>query len=234
MNRIILDTETAGNVNCRKTLRVYDLGYQIVDSDFNVLATRSFVVRDTFFNKELMNTAYYAEKVPAYWGDIKAGTRKIKAASTVYNQFHEDCKEYGIKQVWAYNAAFDRSALDTMTRVYSNQFIKSFLPKGVQWCDIWACATDIICNKRPYFDFCLANGYVSESRNVKTSAEIVYQFLTNNPAFVESHTALEDVKIETAILQACLRAKKKMNKDIRANPWQTPQKKFRAYAATLE
>lgn len=233
MYRLILDTETAGNVNCRKSLRVYDLGYKIVDGDFNTVCARSFIVRDTFFNKELMTSAYYAEKVPTYWEDIKAGTREIHSMATVRRIFCEDVANYKVKQVWAYNAGFDRAATNTACAVYSNGFVREFLPAGVVWCDIWACATDLVCNTKKYFDFCINNGFVSDAGNVKTSAEVVYRYLTNTPAFVESHTALEDVEIETFILWHCLKKRRKMNKEIAANPWRVPQKKFKEYVNSL-
>ena len=54
-------------------------------------------------------------------------------------------------------------------------------------------------------NFATTHGFVSDAGNIQTSAEVAYRFLTNDPDFVESHTGLEDVEIETAILMNCLK-----------------------------
>lgn len=229
MYRIILDTETAGEVNQHHTLRVYDLGYKVVDSDFNTVATRDFVVGEIFYNNQLMNTAYYKNKLPQYKAEIKQGIRTVETFANIRKQFIADCEEYGIKQVWAFKAGFDRDALNATINFISNDICHEFLPENVNWCDIAACACELICTKESYFDFCLKNGYVSEKDNIRTNVETIYRYLTNDNDFVESHTSLRDVEIESEILFTCLKKRKKMNKEIKNNVWRIPQKKFKEY-----
>jgi hypothetical protein len=49
---------------------------------------------------------------------------------------------------------------------------------------------------------------------VKLTAEIIYRFLTNDLDFVESHTALEDVEIETLIFAECMKKASKIEKEL--------------------
>ena len=70
---MVLDTETANSV---EQPLPYDIGYAICDRQGNVEIARSFVVAEMFLdNKDLMQSAYFAEKIPQYWEDIKSGKR---------------------------------------------------------------------------------------------------------------------------------------------------------------
>ena len=60
---IVLDTETCntpkddkGQLDTTSGL-VYDIGWAVVDKWGNVYLTRSFIIRDIFYDKELMNSA---------------------------------------------------------------------------------------------------------------------------------------------------------------------------------
>ena len=55
-----------------------------------------------------------------------------------------------------------------------------------------------------YIAFCEKYNYLTKQNKPRLTAEIVYRYLTNDNEFVESHTGLEDVEIETEILLACL------------------------------
>ena len=71
MNVQIIDTETAGSIGFPLA---YDVGYTILDPQTKEeFCSRSMVVSEIFLNHDLMNSAYYAEKVPQYWEDIKEG-----------------------------------------------------------------------------------------------------------------------------------------------------------------
>ena len=70
---MVLDTETCDRY-ARKTDQpepwnslVYDIGFTVVDSKaFEQVAGGSFVVAETFNNSRLMNSSYYADKLPTY------------------------------------------------------------------------------------------------------------------------------------------------------------------------
>lgn len=229
MNRIILDTETAGNVEKHETLRVYDFGFQVVDSKFNVLMERRYFVSEIFGNHELMNSAYYANKLPQYYQALANKEVEIRSWLAISKEFAEICKAYNVKEVWAYNAGFDRDATNATTEALSNGFKTWFMPYGVTWKCIQHAAACTICNSRNYFKFALDNGFISAKGNLSTKAEHVYAYLTNNADYKEEHTALEDVKIETAILAAVKRRHQKMETKPNRAAWMKPQKKFKAW-----
>lgn len=70
---LVIDTETCNSVD---EPLPYDVGYAICDRNGNIALERSFVVAETFLDmKDVMKSAYYAEKIPKYWEDIKNGKR---------------------------------------------------------------------------------------------------------------------------------------------------------------
>lgn len=230
MNRIILDTETAGSINDHNTLRVYDLGFVIVDGDFNIIERFSWLIRDVFFEqRELMESAYYFKKNKKYYNDLINNNIKEMKFLDAKNEFKKLCADYEVREIWAYNASFDRDALNATTKAISNGFASFFVPYGVKWCCIQHAATQLICSSRKYYTFCLSNKFVSKSGNISTTAENVFRYLTNNAEFAEDHTALSDALIETEILRKCIKKKKKFNRSINRNCWSIPQKGFKAF-----
>lgn len=72
--------------------------------------------------------------------------------------------------------------------------------------DLWEIACDRLLNNRAYKKYCINHGLWSNSvQYFKSSAETSYQYLTGNHDFIESHTALDDAKIESEILVKALR-----------------------------
>jgi hypothetical protein len=95
---------------------------------------------------------------------------------------------------------------DTMTKI------------NCDWLDIWSAIVMTKCLSKKYVKFCKENGFMTEKGNCKTSAEVVYAYLTNNTNFVEEHTGLSDAKIEYDILIMAKKTKKKIDGTV-ANPW---------------
>lgn len=220
---LVIDTETCNSV---EEPLPYDIGYAICDRQGNIYLKRSFVVAEIFLDmKDVMQSAYYANKIPMYWEDIKSGKREIRTFRTIRNIVHEDMKAYNVKKVGAYNMGFDRKALNNLTRYVTKSFYRWFFPFGTEYFCIWHMACQTILNTKSYIDFAEKNGLVSEKDNILTSAESTYKFLTKEVNFIESHTGLEDVEIETEIMAKCYRTHKKMNPKINSTCWLLPQKK---------
>jgi len=66
---------------------------------------------------------------------------------------------------------------------------------------------------------------VSTANNILTSAECAYRYIKNKCDFIESHTGLEDVKIEIEIFAKCISLHKKMATEINSGCWQKVQRK---------
>lgn len=220
---LVIDTETANSI---EQSLPYDIGYAVCDRFGHIVLERSFIVAEIFLDhKEMMKSAYFAEKIPHYWEDIKNGTREIKSIFNIRKQIKEDMKKYRIKKVGAYNMAFDKRALNNVIRYCSKSLIRWFFPFGTEFFCIWSMACQVLLNSTSYIKFALQNGLESEAGNIQTSAEACYKFLTNSVDFTEEHTGLEDVRIEIDIMAKCFSTHKKMDKNINTSCWRLPQRK---------
>lgn len=124
MNVLVIDTETANSI---EQPMPYDVGYAIVDTETGeILVERSFVVAEIFLDKELMSSAYFAEKVPQYWEGIKNGTRVMKSICNIRKQIFTDMKKYHVSKVGAYNMGFDNRATKNDIRYISGSMMRWF------------------------------------------------------------------------------------------------------------
>ena len=198
---IMIDTETTNDIDCPI---VYDVGYQVFSLDGELFCERSFVNADVFLDKELMASAYFVDKVPNYWEEIKAGERELKTWRNIKRQIADDCKRFGVTVACAHNAAFDNRALNTTQRYLTTSRYRYFLPFGITWYDTLKMARAILKDNHEYGEFCYNNDYLTTRGCRRYTAEIIYRFLTGCNDFEESHTGLEDVKIEKEILKYCI------------------------------
>lgn len=220
---LVLDTETMNSV---EEPLPYDIGWVVCDKKGNILVERSYLVAETFLEmKDVMQSAYYAEKIPMYWDDVKAGKRTIKQMWNIRRQMLDDMKAYKIKTVCAYNMGFDKRALNNLVRYVSKSWLRWWFPFGVEYNCIWNMACDVLLNRATYIKFAEKNGLISEKDNIQTSAECAYRYIKKDLEFLESHTGLEDVKIEVEIMAECYRQKQKMEKGIYSACWRRVQKK---------
>lgn len=229
---LILDVETVGNLEKRETPLVYDLGYQIVDKRGNVYARRSFVIYEIFCEeKALMQSAYYSAKIPQYWEQIKSGESQLVRFFNARRQLLDDMRQYNVNTVLAYNATFDRDALNNTIRWLTKSKMRWFFNFGTEINCIWHLACQVLLNRPSYFAMAKSNQWESASGNCSTNAETTYRYLTNKPDFEEEHKGLDDVGIETAIWLHCLRQHKKMDWSINRSCWRIPQKGYKAFRA---
>ena len=212
---IVLDTETCPidreveGVD-PKNMLVYDIGFAIVDKKGNIYRTGSYIISNVFFKEfyEKMQSSYYANKIPQYIEDIGNGTRKVKTWAEISYILREVIKEYNVTIVTAHNAQFDFYALDN-TKKYLNEY--SMLPY-MTWYDTLKMARSVMAEMPTYKQFCQENNYITATGKCKTTAEVLYRYISGNNDFKESHTALEDVLIEKEILAYCFKQHKKMTR----------------------
>lgn len=209
---LTIDTETANGLD---DALVYDIGGCIHDKKGKVYETFSFVTYEIFCQcGDLMETSYYANKLPRYEEDIKNGTRKIARLNTIRKYIANLCEKYNVKAIIAHNARFDYKALNTTQRYTTSSKYRYFLPYGIEVWDTLKMASDTIGKQKSYIKWCFENGYVTNHKTprVRLTAEILYRYITGNYNFEESHTGLEDVLIEKEIFAHCMRQHKKMRK----------------------
>lgn len=198
---IMLDTETTNSLDdpiC------YDVGFAVVDRNGSVYETHSFVVAEVFLNEELMASAYFIDKVPQYWEDIKKGTRKLAKFNTIRKVLAETMKKHNTQIVIAHNARFDYRSTAKTQRYLTKSKYRHFLPYGTEVWDTLKMAREVLKNDVDYDNFCYNNNYLTKRGCKRYTAEILYRFFTGDNDFVESHTGLEDVSIEKVIFAECM------------------------------
>lgn len=197
-NILMLDTETTNDIDCPL---VYDVGYQIFSIDGGLKCERSFLNADIFNDVELMESAYFKDKIPQYLEDVKNGKRIIKPFAYIKKVIANDCKRYNVKFACAHNAAFDNRALNTTQRYQTTSKYRYFLPFGIKWIDTLKMARQILKKDDSFGAFCFENDYLTKRGCRRYTAEIIYRWLIGDNSFNESHTGLEDVKIERMIFE---------------------------------
>lgn len=208
---MVFDTETSNGLD---DPIVYDIGFAIVDKKGNVYEAKSFVIYETFCKmKDLMQSAYYADKIPNYIEQIEKGERKIVRFATAKKIMRELCEEYKVKAIMAHNARFDYRATATTQRYLTKSKYRFFLPYGIELWDTLKMARDTICKQTMYKEWAKRNEYVTKNNQVKATAEILYRYISGDNDFIESHTGLEDVLIEKEIFAHCMRQHKPMRKE---------------------
>lgn len=213
--KIVLDTETCPLEQTDEVtpwnMFVYDIGWAIVDKRGRVYKTQSFINADIFLDeKELMKSAYYSEKIPKYWEDIKSGIRQLRSFYNIKKQLLADITEYGVKEIYAHNMRFDYGTLQNTQRWLTKSKYRYFFPKGIEICDTLKMARQVLKDSKMYRVWCEQNGYITKNNQCRFSAEVLYRYITGNDDFIESHTGLEDVMIEKDILAYCYSRHKKM------------------------
>jgi len=211
---LVFDTETAGGFAAPL---VYDVGGVVMDSSGFIHHRFHYAVLDIIGNPHIMDTAYYAEKMPLYWLAVQDHITGVIPFSEVLRKLTAIIDLYEIDTIAAYNFNFDNRALaSTCMYLYDN---KKWLNREVKFACIWAGACDSIMNTQKYAKWAHKNGYISEKGNPQTSAEVCFRYITGDNSFQEDHMGKSDSEIEAHILANILRRKKKVDFTPCGNPW---------------
>lgn len=201
---MVLDTETASTAAIP-----YDIAYTIIDRKGNTIEQKNYLVEELFYSPIgrhlLMNDDFSKNKMARYLEFMS--NAEIKAFAAIREEMRKTIKAYNCVVV-AYNAKFDFECLTNFAQ--SLGFKNFFKPTTPIW-DLWNIALNTLADSARYVKFCNENNLCSDKGNLKSSAEVMYRYLTKNNDFVEEHTALADTEIEAAILLACLKRHKKLH-----------------------
>ena len=208
MNYLMIDTETTNDLDCPIC---YDVGFSVINDEGKTLAKFSYVVADIFLDKEFMSVAFYSDKVQQYWADIKSGKRELKQWGNICRQVRMVMAQYGIDTVIAHNMRFDYRSTNTTQRYLTSSKWRYFFPYGTKFVCTLKMAREVYAKDEQYIAFCEEHSFTTKNGKPRLTAEILYRFLSNDLNFVESHTGLEDVEIETIIFFACVKAKPDVN-----------------------
>ena len=198
MNVVVFDTETA---NMQKRF-CYNVGYVILDiSTGEILVERDFVVEQIWHNVELFATAYYADKRELYVKKMRSRKAVMDKWGYIMQTMMRDFKKHDVACAYAYNSPFDDKVF-----AFNCDWFKTQNPfDTIPIYDLMGLACDCITQYDTYYKYCEEHEFFTESATeYSISAETIYSFITNDPTFVEEHTALADARIEANILMHCL------------------------------
>ena len=132
---MVIDVETCGGID---TPLVYDIGGAVIDKNGKIYEYFSFVIEEIFYGQsELMKSAYYASKIPQYKIDLFCGKRRVATFWQVRQYLYYLLKKYNIKTFLAYNARFDRNALNNTLQFLTNGEQKYYFPYDLDVQCIW-------------------------------------------------------------------------------------------------
>lgn len=225
---MMMDCETANTLTRADgsldmtSVFVYDIGWQVTDKRGIIYEQKSYIVKEIFCDeKQLMQSAYYAKKIPQYMQEIAEGKRIVASYYEIRKDFCDTMQRYDTNTVCAHNARFDYDATNITQRWLTKSKYRFFLPYGAEevW-DTMKMARDVISHTPSYITFCQEHGYMTKHKTPRPrlTAEILYRFITGNTEFAESHTGLEDVDIERQIMVYCFAKHKAMAK----GAWEKP------------
>lgn len=227
---------------------IYDIGWVIMNRQGEILKETNYLITETFFNMEIFNTAYFVEKRDIYLEMLEKGTISLKNWKQIKQELEEDLQKVDISTAYNCCFDFKKAIPKTdqfIDKLYTGQYkywMKQLEQKwdliinksadqgknedyltpnydGYPLCDLWGLSCKKLLNTNKYRKFCYDNNLYSPSKKYfSTTAETCYRYLTKNSDFKESHTALDDAKIEAFILKKIL-TKGKIEPSIIAFPF---------------
>lgn len=213
---LMVDVETAGSL--QKPL-IYDMGLAVYHKG-ELLEKRSLIIKEVFGDGRLMKSAYYANKVANYLVEIANGEHEVVSLIDAINIMKQLVIGYECTVVAAYNLEFDLRAIRETTLKFLGMAIE--FHKMEKLC-IWGLACETILKQKTYRKVAERESWKSDKGNLKTSAEMAFRYISGDYNFVESHTGLKDIEIESAILSRSFRQNKRMSGGIIPNPWKLVQ-----------
>lgn len=207
---MVLDTETCpidknGGIRPGNML-VYDIGYRIIDKQNNLYLERNFLVNEIFHGEwDKMQTAHYKNKLPLYYNMLVKGEIELKNFNEIHHILMQDIKEYGVDTISCHNTRFDYGSLCNTNKWLNGKWY-SFWPKSITMWDSVMMARDTICKFKTY------NYYTATGTMKSATADSIGKYYFGDD-FNESHTALDDARLESFIVYKCLSSHKKMRKE---------------------
>lgn len=195
---LILDTETTNSLD---DPLCYDVGYEVFDLEGNLYDRNSFINADVFLAKDLMESAYFVDKMGQYVAECDAGKRQLASWFHITRELYRTVMENDAKIIVAHNARFDYVALHTTQRYRTSSRWRWVFPWGVEWWDTLKMARAELKDDKTYTDFCMVHDFLTTYGKPQFTAEVLYRYIMGDINFNEAHTGLEDVQIERKIFE---------------------------------
>lgn len=205
-NIIVLDVEGMSGK------RPYNIGFLVADFKGHIYEEYSFAIMSAIWEnlETAIKTVQIVPKEMTHKNIQEILQNNVKYQWATIEDFvtkiNEVIAKYNVKEIWAYNCNFDKMAVSKLCDL------------NIVWLDIWSAIVMTKCLTKKYVKFCRKHGFITEKGNCKTSAEVVYAYLTNDEDFEEEHTGLSDCHIEYEILLTAKKTKKKIDGTL-TQPW---------------
>lgn len=205
---MFIDTETIGTINMKESVLPFEIGMKIYDTEKQkVVKEKSYIVRKFFNNKYVMQSSFSATKYPEYIEKVANDKRyKLLSVNEISIDLAKIKEKYNIKVMVAHNGNFDKTAI---ARLFEDFGVKNPIAK-IDLLDTME-ISKVITYSRDYANYCIANKdklndikesrFITNSGRVRTTAQAIYCYISNNADFIEAHTGLEDIDIEIEIFK---------------------------------
>ena len=208
---MFIDTETIGSLYVTESVLPFEIGMKIYDTETKkVVKEKSYLVRKFFNNRYIMLSTFSATKYPSYFEKLENDKRyKTYSVRDIMEDITKVINRYNIKIMVAHNGQFDKNAIARLSEEFGieNPFTNIELLDTME-------ISRVITFSKAYADYCIAHkdrlnsikesAFITNSGRVRTTAQAIYCYLTNNAEFEEAHTGLEDIDIEISIFQKSL------------------------------
>ena len=205
---MFIDTETIGTLNVKESILPFEIGMKILDTEtMKVVKEKSYLVRKFFNNKYIMLSTFSATKYPDYFKKLDNDKRyKTMSVNDISKDIEKTISRYSIKIMVAHNGNFDKTA---MARLFEDFGVNNPF-ENIDLLDTME-LSKIITFSKDYANYCLENKdrlnsmkdscFITNSGRVRTTAQAIYCYISNNSQFEEAHTGLEDIDIEIEIFK---------------------------------
>ena len=209
---LFVDTETIGSLYVAESVLPFEIGIKVFDLDnMRIVKEKSYIVRKFFNNKYIMLSTFSATKYPSYIEKIENDKRyKIMGVKDISQDLTKIINRYNIKIMVAHNGNFDRQAIGRLC----DEFGTNNPVKKIDLLDTME-MSKVITFSKEYANFCLQyqdrlnsineSCFITNSGRVRTTAQAIYCYITQDPNFEEAHTGLEDIEIEIEIFKESLK-----------------------------
>lgn len=205
---MFIDTETIGSLFVKESVLPFEIGMKIYDTENKkVVKEKSYLVRKFFNNKYIMLSTFSATKYPNYFEKLENDKRyKTMSVNDISKDIEKTISRYSIKIMVAHNGNFDKTAMERLFEDFGvdNPFENIDLLDTME-------ISKVITFSKDYTKYCIANKdrlnsvkdscFITNSGRVRTTAQAIYCYLSNNSQFEEAHTGLEDIDIEIEIFK---------------------------------
>ena len=192
---MFIDTETIGTLFVKESVLPFEIGMKIYDNENKkVVKEKSYLVRKFFNNKYIMLSTFSATKYPNYFEKLENDKRyKTMRVNDISKNIEKTINRY--KQAIA-RLFEDFGTINPLENIDLLDTIE---------------ISKVITYSKDYANYCIANKdrlnsvkdscFITNSGRVRTTAQAIYCYLSNNSEFEEAHTGLEDIDIEIEIFK---------------------------------